>query len=43
MGKKGSEEKIIEEIQYLKEVFESFGGTQIIDLYIIPFFQSKLS
>lgn len=30
MGKRGSEEKIIEEIQYLKEVFESFGGTQII-------------
>ncbi|KAL6476319.1 hypothetical protein MHYP_G00148180 [Metynnis hypsauchen] len=26
MGKRGSEEKIIEEIQYLKEVFESFGG-----------------
>ncbi|XP_053509135.1 cytochrome P450 2K1 [Ictalurus furcatus] len=26
MGKKGSEDKIIEEIQYLKEVFESFGG-----------------
>ncbi|KAK3552276.1 hypothetical protein QTP86_007494 [Hemibagrus guttatus] len=26
MGKRGSEEKIIDEIQYLKEVFESFGG-----------------
>ncbi|XP_076838198.1 cytochrome P450 2K1-like [Brachyhypopomus gauderio] len=26
MGKRGSEEKIIEEIQYLKEVFENFGG-----------------
>ncbi|XP_036446004.1 cytochrome P450 2K1-like [Colossoma macropomum] len=26
MGKRGSEEKIIEEIHYLKEVFESFGG-----------------
>ncbi|KAK1799183.1 hypothetical protein P4O66_007433 [Electrophorus voltai] len=26
MGKKGSEEKIIEEIQYIKEVFENFGG-----------------
>ncbi|KAI5619047.1 cytochrome P450 2K1-like [Silurus asotus] len=26
MGKKGSEEKILEEIEYLKEVFESFRG-----------------
>ncbi|KAI4876925.1 hypothetical protein NFI96_030244 [Prochilodus magdalenae] len=26
MGKRGSEDKIIEEIQYLKEVFRSFGG-----------------
>lgn len=26
MGKKGSEEKIIEEIRYLSEVFESFKG-----------------
>ncbi len=27
MGKKGSEEKIIEEIQYLKGEFDNFEGT----------------